>query len=332
MENSLEEKIELFVKNSQDIKKEFRWQNEMIKRVAALLYASEGKSIDTFAIHNTIKLIKQNTGMLSPFRNTSLLITATMLSLNDDSKELLNRTIEVYKMMKNSHFKSSDFLVIAACQIASNCSPDQYQNVIKRAQVFYELMKRHHRFLTGQNDYIFAVLLGLSDVEINFAEDRMEQLYTSLQPRFRSRYGVKGLTQVLILAKNQENIEMRVTSLYDDFFNSGLKMDKAYALSSLGVLTLLPEQTDRIMDKVFETSELLRSKKGFGFWSSVSKQELSLLAASLVTIDSLASIDQSVLDTTLSTSIINIVIAQQTTAATAAMAATIASTSANSTN
>ena len=41
-----ENKLELFANNAQIIKKEFTWQNALTKRLAALLYAQEGKTID----------------------------------------------------------------------------------------------------------------------------------------------------------------------------------------------------------------------------------------------------------------------------------------------
>ena len=58
-------------------------------------------------------------------------------------------------------FRASDYLVIAAYQIAAHTPYDQYATAIERTEAFYEGMRAKHRFLTGRDDYIFAAMLVL---------------------------------------------------------------------------------------------------------------------------------------------------------------------------
>ena len=74
----------------------------------------------------------------------------------------------------------------------------------------------------------------------------------------------------------------------------------------------------------------LRGEKGFGIWSSAAKQELLLFSAGLVALESLEQAKSGVLGTSLSSSIVSLVIAQQTAIA-AAAAASAAAASASST-
>lgn len=317
METHALQKLNLFAENTQIIKEEFTWQNAMMKRLAALLYASEEKEINTSAIRECYNLTKRSTGLFSTFRGNSIMTVATLLSLREDPSTLLDNTLAVYEKMKRAGYHASDYLVVAAYQVAANASQEQYENKIQRAKAFYDGMKRDHWFLTGQDDYIFSVMLGLSDIEVTTGVRRMETLYQTLRPEFHTGTGVQALTQVLVLGDDTSGIQRHILALKDALRSRRLKLDTQYTLSSLGVLALLPMEVESIVAQIEETMQLLRGKKGFGAWS-VTKQELLLLSAGLVTLSSVDQIKKDVLESVLTTSMTNIVIAQQTAIAVAA--------------
>lgn len=312
-------RLELFVDNTQRMKKGFVWQNAMINRLAALLYTADNKRVDEGLIRESHELIKENTGLFSSFRGTSAISLATLLSLSDDQHTQLAHTLAVYDMMKTAKFRASDYLVVAAYQIAAYTTSDQYLLTVERAKTFYDGMKSHHRFLTGQDDYIFASMLGLSGIDIKSGVERMEQLYTALKPEFLSGNSVQALTQVLVLGDEVPNAAAHVLELREAFRTRGIRMDKEYTLPSLGVLSLLPCDREAIVNDVSDTYEFLRTQKGFGNWS-ITKQEVLLLSSALAAFKYVDDAKNGILTTTLSTSITQIVIAQQTAIAAAAAA------------
>lgn len=331
MEPKALQRLELFAQNAQTVKKEFKWQDAMLKRLAALLYAAEDRVIDLSAMRECHKLIKKSIGLFSSFRGNSAMTVATLLSLRDDPDGLLKNALKVYDMMKQARFRASDYLVVAACQIAAGAAEDKYVETVERARAFYDGMKSDHWFLTGQDDYIFSAMLGLSDVDVSAGVERMERLFQSLRPEFHTGIGVQALTQVLVLGGDGADLETRVLALRDALRSRRMKqLCQAYTLSSLGVLALLPLDTDEIVRQLEENSELLRSKKGFGPWSFVAKQELLLLSAGLVALNSVDQMKRGILDTVLSTSITNIIIAQQAAIAAAAAASASAAASSSS--
>lgn len=321
-------RLELFANNAQRIKKAFAWQNAMVNRLAALLYTAENKVADDEAIRASYELIKEHTGLFSSFRGTSVISIAALLSLSAEQETQLTNTLAVYDLMKDTKFRASDYLVVAAYQIAANSTSDQYVRTVERAKMFYDSMKAKHRFLTGQDDYIFAAMLGLSDIDVDKGIDRMEQLYTTLKPEFLSGNSVQALTQVLVLGEEASEAADHVLALRDAFRARGIRLDKEYTLSSLGVLSLLPSNSEDIVTDVSETYEFLRTQKGFGSWS-IGKQELLLLSAALVAFKYVEDVRNGVITTMLSTSITNIVIAQQAAMAGAAAASAAAVSSSN---
>lgn len=292
-------------------------QNPMLKRLAALLYAAENRPVDCTAIRASYDLLKANTGVFSMFRGNSAMSIATLLSLSSNREQQLHDTIMIYDMMKKVKFSTSDYLVIAAFQIAANTEKPYYGQIIERARAFYRGMKDQHRFLTGHDDYIFATMLALSDIDVRFGVARMEELYSALKGNFFARNGLQALTQVLVLGGGVGESIPRLLALKEGLRNWGVRLDREDTVSTLGVLTMLPSSVDEIVRGISDTYQYLRTQKGFGSLS-VSKQELVLFSAALVAYNEMDDLKTGVLSAVVSTSLTNIIIAQQTAMAVAA--------------
>lgn len=319
-------KLELFVANSQVIKKDFFLENVMTKRLAALLYAQEGKKIDCEAIRQGRNLIKENTGAFSTFRGDMQLCVAALLSLSTDPDRILGETLKVYKLLKSEKLWASDFLVVAAYQIAAQSTPTAYDNVVARTRSFYDGMKARHFFYTGQDDYIFAAMLGLSDLDAESGAERIEQLHSRLKSEFWDKNSVQALAEVLVLGNSDDSVADRVLELRDALRAQKIKLDKSYTLPVLGILALLPVEIDIIVRDIAAAQEALRAQKGFGPLS-VTTQELLLFAASIVAGEYAENAKDGLLTATLSTSIANIIIAQQAAMIAAISASTAAASS-----
>ncbi|PZT56252.1 DUF4003 family protein [Paenibacillus silvae] len=324
------EQVELFVSNTETIKKAFKWQHTAMHRMAALLYAAENRTADVEAIRQSNELIKQETKRFSAFRGHSAFIIAAMLSLTSDGPAKLQDTFHVYDLMKEMKFRTSEYLVIAAYQIATQAEPGQFQPVVERAKSFYDRMKAEHPFLTGRDDYIFTAMLALSGLELDSTVTRMEQLYQDLKPCFSAGNGLQSLTQILVMGEDHPEVSARVLALSDALRARKLRMDKLYTLPSLGLLSLLSADPEALADDVVNTYEWLREQKGFGAWS-ITKQELLLFSSALTMLEHVEHLRKDVLTTSMSTTITHMIIAQQA-AMTAAIAASAASTASQSSN
>lgn len=327
MENGA--RLALFAENARVAKKAFAWRNAAVNRLAALLYAAEDRTIDIEAVRENAERVKRSTGMFSMFRGDSAIGLAAQLALSGDPETRLADTLAVYEQLKEAKFKASPYLPIAAFQIAACAAPERFASTVERARSFYAAMKENHRFLTGQDDYIYAAMLALSDVEVEAGTARMERLYAELRTELRAGNPLQALTQVLVLGGEDARPAERALALKDAFRARGLPMDKAYTLSSLGVLALLPRECGDIVEETARAFEALREEKGFGRWS-VDKQELLLYAAALVAYRSAEERTSIAPLATLATSLTNIIIAQQAAIAAAAAASAAAASSTSS--
>jgi len=310
------------------MKKEFTWQNDLIKRLAALLYAQENKPVDCDSIRRCHDLIKQNTGVFSTFRGNMAICVSALLSLSPNPQFLLDETLKVYDLLKGAKLHASDYLTVAAFQIAAQTEPTNYVNTINRTRAFYDGMKERHFFHTGQDDYIFAAMLGLSDLDVAAGTKRIEQLYNRLKDEFWDKNSVQALSQVLVLGVSDDVSVGRVTAMRDALRAQNIKMDKSYTLPALGILALLPMEIETIVRDIGDTQQMLRTQKGFGLLS-VTKQELLIYAAGVVAGEYAENAREGIVTAALSTSITNIIIAQQA-AMIAAFSASAAAAAASS--
>ena len=320
MNDTLQAKLTLFTDNAQAIRKKFTWQNELTKRLAALLFAQDNRAVDCDAIKQCHTLIKRNTGAFSFFRGNMTMCAAALLALSPDPARLFQETLKVYALLKAERFRSSDFLVVSACQIAARAGEDDYAPVVSRMRAFYDAMKARHFFLTGRDDYIYSAMLALTELDVEVGAARVEQLYNLLKGEFWGKNNVQALAQVLALGASEDSAVQRVLELRDALRAEKIKLDKGYTLSALGILALLPVDTAAIVSDLAEVRAALRAVKGFGPLA-VSTQELLLFAVSLTADEYAAELRDGAL-AALSTGITSIIIAQQ-----AAMIAAISASS-----
>ena len=329
MKQHITDKFELFVSNAQTIKSGFIWQNTMTKRLAALIYALEGKSIDCEAIKESHALIKNNTGVFSMFKGNMSLCIAAMLSLRNDRDKLFADTMDVYNQLKSAKFYASDYLAVAAYLIASSTDPQNYANAISRSRKFYDGMKKNRWFITGEDDYIFSVMLGLSEINPTSGIKHIEQLYKRLKPEFGMiGNSVQTVAQTLTLGGKSDEAAEHLLILRSALKVHRIKLDKTYTLPALGVLSLLPLDGDTLARDILEAQSYLRAQKGFGSFSILT-QELLLHSAAIISCVYAKEMNENMM-AAVTTNITSIIIAQQVALMTAVMASSAAGASSSS--
>jgi len=326
MEKDIQHKLELFASNALTIRKGFSWQHALTRRMAALQYAREGLSADCDKIQFCHNLIKENTGIFSSFRGNMVLSLAALLSLSPDPRKLLDDTLNVYSMMKYEKFRSSDHLVIAAYEIAAQGDPMRYNDVVIRSREFYNGMKSNRFFLTGQDDYIYTVMLGLSDLDVAAGVERIEEIYRKLKGEFWDNNSIHALAQILVLGGSDDDIVRRVLTMRDMLRSQNIKLDRSYTLPSLGILAMLPVDINVLVADINEARKSLRSQKGFGSWS-IATQELLLFTAAIIAGYYARNLTNNSVSAAVSTSIANIIIAQQAAMISVIAASTVVATS-----
>ncbi len=327
---TIQNKCDLFAENYQILRKNFKWDYAMMHRLGALLYANAGVVADVEIIKNAKEIIKKYTGFFSSFKETTFFALSILLSLETNPEELFKRTINVYNDMKEVGFHSSPYLTLAAFSIAKQTEGNDVSLVINRAEDFYEAMKKEHWFLTTSDDYGYAAMLAMTDTSVSQAIQEMETCYALLKKDFGAGNALQSLTHVLTIAEESAQVKCeRVKEVYHSLNKKGCKLSRYNELATLGILVLISEDVEKLTDEIMEVYEQLIEKKGLGSWS-ISKHERTMFGAALVADEYIKGMKKNPLSVTLTNSITNIVIAQQTAMIIAASSASAAAASSSS--
>lgn len=264
MTEAMKNRLELFAENRQMIKEAFPWQNAMLYPICAKMYADKGLVVDTEKIKSCITLMKENTGALSGFRGIAKLSVATMLSLQDDPERALLDAKYVYELLRKE-FRFSNFLVFSAILIAQGTEKTEYEKKAQQTRAVYEEMKRNHRFLTSDEDSVFAALFALNDRRDSDELEEMEQCYRQLKPEFFSANAVQALSHVLALCEGNPGEKCDKTlALFKMFEESGHRYGAGYELPTIGVLALAAPDLEQALRDTLAADAFLTEQKGFG--------------------------------------------------------------------
>ena len=330
MRDALRNKCDLFADNYIKLKNKFKWDYVINSRLGALLYSMENRTVDLDAIERCRKVIKDNTGIFSQFKDTMKLIISIILSFQTEPEAILKGAVSIYNDMKKEGFHSSPYLVLASVSIALQAEPHQYKRIIGASRSFYQALKKEHKFITSSDDYGFAALLAMTDKSVPQAIREIENCFWLLKEEFSSSNAVQALSHVLAFSEEEPTTKCRrVVKLYQALKSRKYKLGKGIELSFLGVTALLLEDTDKLADEIAEATEYIKNKKGFGTWS-ISARERVMFGIALVCDDYLEDAKKNTMEMTLANQVTGILLAQQmATIAAASSAAAGAAAAAN---
>lgn len=178
----MNEKINLFLENNralEDVKGLWGMYGFKIKS-SALTCTMKNQRVDTNRINLALNIIKKNTSKFSNFRGINKLTTAITISFEDDKEYSLSEIIAIYDKLKEKFF-TNEYLVMAAQVIFNARYRVNVNDAVKNTRVAYDYMKKHHRFLTGQEDIANAAIIATTSNNLEETFNEIEENYQYLK-------------------------------------------------------------------------------------------------------------------------------------------------------
>lgn len=327
MNDKLNERVELFIRNRDIVKLAIPWQNTYFYSVCSSLFTDNGVNAEVERLKECRGLLKSRFNAFSSFRGIIELIVVSKLAASSDPEEYLMGTKLAYDELKE-HFFSSEYLPIAAMIISEMTERDELIEVCKRTRRVYELMKKEHPFLTSSEDCVFAALIALSGRDEEAVIKEAECCYGILSGEFFDKNAVQSLSHALALADDgmkTANDKCRdLIRLFDILKENKYKYGTGYELSTLGVLSMLGCGVDETARRIVYVAEKLKGQKGYGFFG-IGKQHMLMHAGMIVS--GACSDESGAMSIAALSSTVSLAIAQQA-ATCAAIAASVAATNA----
>lgn len=327
MDIYLKQKVDLMAENYHELKTSFKWENNLLKHFGAMIHATKNEKVNIEKLQEIKQYIKDETSWTSYFRGTNEFLLVNLLYFEEDYKSFFKSMTELYEKMKEEKFKRSVQLPLAAYTIVKETSMYEWDYKIRRTREFFDNMKKNHFFLTSADDYVFAAVLALTDLQVEETSRKIEECYKYLNNEgFYKGNNLQTLSHVLAIG--EEMIEEKcnkAVNLYNKLKEVKCKIEYN-GLATLGLLALVTDDVDKIVGEIKEVFDYISEKEGYSFWS-INKSMKIMLATTLVSDFYVDEIKKGVLQIALGNTISAIIIAQQQATVAAIIATNAAATS-----
>lgn len=311
MHNQLDILCKTFIKNRDLVKSTFKWDSNYMFPVCSSIFIGKRISPNKENLIKCHQILKENIGIFSSFNSTLKPVIVSKLCASTEPEIMLKQAIKIHDMLKKE-FKSSEYLVLSSMMLTDlSLSTQEYTHIICKAKEIYNLSKASHPLLTSSEDIPFCILAALSNNTPKDTSSHAEECYVLLKPYFSSANAVQSLAHVLSLYNDSSvNKVDKVIKLYDNLKAEGYKYGKGYELASLGILAMLPIEVDTLISQLTYVDKFLGTQKGYGLFGFSKCNKLmhgSMLLCSHYLDNSIASN----LDMAITSSLLSLIIAEQ---------------------
>ncbi len=283
MREQVREKCELLAKNRAAISNRFMLENSLMSVVAGMIYAGANMETNIEKLAECRKILAKNTGLFSTFRKTVELALLSKMALSEDPEKYLADVKAVYDKVRNG--KDNSYLVLASILICDQGKKDSASEIAARYHEIMKRMNKEHPVLTSSEDISYAMLLALTDRDIDSIVNDIEACIRYLKQDKKIKAdsnSLQGLGQLLALTDGDIEAKCdKVVRLFNRFADRKAEFGTGTELSALGTLIDIDVDEEALVDEIIEAEGLLKENKGFKN-GSMEKTKRLMFAAILV--------------------------------------------------
>ena len=205
----------------------------------------------------------------------------------------LKEIISIYDKLKDEFF-TNEYLVMAAQVIFNARYRVNVDDSVRNTRVAYDYMKKHHRFLTGQEDIANAAIIATTSANLEETFNEIEESYQYLKDnRISYSNNIQSLSHILSLI-NLPSIQKcdEVLAMNSIMKEKNVPL-KDYFIPMLGIITFLADNKEDFAMNIADVSMNLKKEKGFGNFALGSNFR-NMISATLVSIDYLDTLDNNI--------------------------------------
>ncbi len=281
MDALLEQMTSKLAANYKQINKDYRWKNSAnMNNLISLSYVMKGKEYSRENIDRINTYISQNTSPFSCYRQKSILFSSLLYLNFPDPESKFDILLDYEERLKMSGFRGYTYRPVTAYTLLLSCDPGKVDVRISQAFEIFTEMRKNHPWLTSGDDYPLSILLTETERPISGIMADIEDLYNSLnEAGFSKSNGLQFLSHVLSLSSEDNKAKaFKCRKLYKYFAENKLKV-YSNNYGSLGLLTLLEDESDSVAAEVKEVSQYLAEDRSIRW---LGKETNFLTATSLV--------------------------------------------------
>ncbi|MCM3087638.1 DUF4003 domain-containing protein [Bhargavaea ginsengi] len=238
------------------------------------IYALGEKEFDARRLREVADALKKRSGLFSPVRGQFHPLISALLDVSGDgATEMADDLFEKQEILHGLGFRNTIHSYLAATLLSDEEGEARREAIA--GKMLYDEMKRRHRFLTSDDDYTFAVLLGSQATSPSELADVMHRYYQDLKVRgFRFGNELQWMSQTVTYgnAAYEESRSAKASEIRNRLKAEGLKI-KPIHYPAIGLLTVFHVEQSQI-ERIVETAKALSEMKLFRWY-----KEMALSAA-----------------------------------------------------
>lgn len=267
MDAELKRYCELLSENRNVTAKVFPWESDLMRISCGAVFASGGKKADRTQLQQCREILERKAGAFSEFRGILRLTVLAKMALAPEPAAYFQKLNETYRFFFGNPFLGGEYRLLAAIQILDAVEFDSISEVVARTYAIHERMRKEHPWLADQGDFPMAAVLASRRLNPEILFEEMEACYHLLTQNFHA--GDSAQVCAHILAVSGTSAERKCSKLFeiwDSLKQGGHRYGSGKELAILAALAALDQPTENIVQNIIKADELLKTKKGFGFF------------------------------------------------------------------
>ncbi|MGL5151432.1 MAG: DUF4003 family protein [Clostridium sp.] len=213
-----------------------RYDGTYINHFAGIIYSSHKKEINCKDVKDIRKYIKNKTTRMSAFRGDILYILSILIGANKSMWQgLVDKIIKVYNILIEKGFEESAFLVLPTYVLAKYVQESDLNNIIKKIECNYNLLKEKNVNVTNGDDYLICTLMAIKNVDMNIIQSYFDDIEEYAEEEdVLSNNEIQGLTTAMSLNFRDE-LSYQVEDFLDELSNRDIRISNKF-IHLLGVI------------------------------------------------------------------------------------------------
>lgn len=263
MDQRLEEKCELFLRNRETIRSTFKWESGGMYSAAAAILTDRGREIDAETLRACDRILKEYAGVFSELRSSMRMPVLCRMALAPDPETYIQEVAETQKAVNMGLFFTSEYQLLSVMTALDRVGQARTVECMEQVRALLKRMEKNHPLLTSDDDAPFATLLVLSgrDTEELLAE--AEECYALIKPWLRDGDGAQGLSHALVLYPEMSVPEKceKVRAVYEALKEAKHRFGGGNRLVALAAASMLDLPAKTVAAQIIEADDWLKERK-----------------------------------------------------------------------
>lgn len=273
MDDKLIKSADKFISNRLLLEQNFKWQNGFVYLGAAGMGLIKNQDLNVEKMKAIKEDIKKSVSIFSSLRGNGMIIPSTMLSFEDNPKEVLDDMIkyadEFYK-----YFKWNAKMYTASYFLATISPEFNEKMVIDKTNILIKALKKEFFYLDIDLFSSYCTIAANTQLSVEQIVNKIKECYEFLKVNKFKYSSAISLSFIFMLLDNHKEACIRFVYLHEQLRKIKLNFGKNYECNSLAILSLLESDDDKIISSIVDTTNYLKEQPRFGFMHMNSTQRL----------------------------------------------------------